>query len=199
MVYVEGAGCNFRGAIENYASQRGEDPYILITPETFSSTNALEKAKYTYGQELLDKYQGGNRLEFDEAGLLAVIADVQRDFSGDTKFFISGFSGGGNLTWRMVFGHPEMLVAAAPCCPNFANAGTISEDPSREALPIHEFQGEADEYRKTMLEAQWESAKKLLDEHGYKTIERTIVPGAGHSAFVKEVLDFFRPHLAAKK
>ncbi len=199
LVYVEGAGCNFRGAIDNYASQRGDDPYILVTPQTFSSTNQLSKDKYTYKQELIDTWQGGNRLGFDEEGLLAVLADLKRDFNAEERIFISGFSGGGNLTWRMVFGHPEMLVAAAPACPNFANAGTVSEAPERETLPVHVFQGEADEYLKTMLEAQWQGAKRLLDEHGYKSVERTLAPGVGHSAFVKEVLDFFRPHLAPKK
>ncbi len=199
LVYVEGAGCNFRGGLMSYHSNRGKDPYIMITPQTFSSTNQLSKDKYTYRQELIDTYQGGNRLGFDEEGLLAVLADLRKDFNAEERIFISGFSGGGNLTWRMVFGHPEMLVAAAPACPNFANAGTISEDPAREALPVHVFQGEDDEYLKTMLEGQWLGAKRLLDEHGFKNVGRTLAPGVGHSAFVKVVLDHFRQYLAPKK
>lgn len=200
LVYVEGAGCNFLGAIKGYAEARGELPFILVTPQTFSSTNELKKDKYEYEQALLDQYQSGNRLPFDEEGLLAVLADVQRDYAGDARIFISGFSGGGNLCWRMVFGHPDLLAAAAPACPNFATAGTVSTAPERETLPIKVFQGDKDEYLKGVnggpgLENQWLGARQALDANGFKGCTRVLLPGVGHSSCIKEVLDFFARHL----
>ncbi|MEK7470111.1 MAG: hypothetical protein AAB074_22305 [Planctomycetota bacterium] len=196
LVYVEGAGANFKGAIENLAGQRGDFNAILITPQTFSSTNNLVemKAKYTYDLATLEKWDAGARMKFDEEGFLNVLADVKKDFNGEDKIYITGFSGGGNLTWQMVFCHPEMLVAAAPACPNFYehNLSVISTDAARETLPVKVFQGDKDEYIDKLLNPQWDSAKKIADEKGWKNVSREMVPGAGHDTCWKLVLAFFK-------
>jgi poly(3-hydroxybutyrate) depolymerase len=196
VVYVEGAGSNFLGGINNYASNRGELNCIVVTPQSISSTNDLpsQKAKYAYPAALLERYNGDavGRLKFDEEGLLLALADLRKDYGAEEKIFITGFSGGGNLTWRMVFGHPDLLWGAAPACPNFANPLELSAAPERENLPVKVFQGDKDEYLKSMLEAQWEGAKKICDEKGWKNVSRTMLPGVGHSACVAEVMAFFR-------
>lgn len=196
LVYVEGAGANFRGAIENLAGQRGDFNAILITPQTFSSTNVLldMKAKYTYETALLEKWEGGEKMKFDEEGFLNVLADVKKEFNGEDRIYITGFSGGGNLTWQMVFCHPEMLVAAAPACPNFYphQLSAVSTDPARETLPVKVFQGDKDGYLESLLEPQWNAAKKLADEKGWKNVTREMVPGAGHDTCWKKVLEFFK-------
>ncbi|MBI4612614.1 MAG: dienelactone hydrolase family protein [Planctomycetes bacterium] len=191
LVTVEGAGCNWLGNCQAFLSRRGDRPYILVTPWTLWNTNELTPAKYHYSQEILDHYSTqGNRREFDEAGLLAVLDDVRREFKGEEKFFITGFSGGGNLTWRMVFGHPEKLAAAAPACGNFYDPGAISSAPEREALPVLALQGEADEYL-SALTAQWERAKSIADANGFGNVTRKMLPGVGHSTSADEVLAFF--------
>ncbi len=198
-VGVEGAGCNFLGMQNALMGVRGDKPFILITPITFSNTNSLDKNKYPYPQSLLDEVEKTGRLKFDEEGLLAVLEDVRKEFAGDDKFAITGFSGGGNLCWRMTFGHPEMLFASAPACANFYSPGEISKDPARETIPIKAFQGDKDEYwqKPPNLSSQWDRAKKLLDDNGFKNVKYEILPGVGHSGCSKEVMDHWSANLPA--
>jgi poly(3-hydroxybutyrate) depolymerase len=198
-VGVEGAGCNFQGYMNGFLAARADRPFILLVPVTFWNTNALDPKKYPgYAPELLQEVEKTGRMKFDEEGLLAILEDVRRECSGEEKFFITGFSGGGNLTWRFVFGHPEKLAGAAPACANFYTPGPLSTAPERETLPIRAFQGDKDEYL-AMLTAQWSAAKKLLDENGYGKVEYVTLPGVGHSACLKEAVDFFAGLLPAKK
>jgi len=194
LVAVEGAGCNWQGMMNAYLGNRGDRPLILVVPITFSNTNALDRAKYPYPQEGLDEADRSGRMGFDEPGLLAVLDDVRREYAGAEKFFVTGFSGGGNLSFRMTFGHPEKLVASAPACPNFSNPGKVSEAPERENLPVKVFQGDKDEYL-NMLESQWQNAKSEFERSGFKGVSRVMLPGVGHSGCAKEVLDFFTPML----
>ncbi|MCE9582209.1 MAG: hypothetical protein K8T20_06930 [Planctomycetes bacterium] len=196
MVYVEGAGCNFKPAIENWGEQRGDFNCILITPQGFSNTNALAdmKGKYTYTWEFMEPFDKDSekRFRFDEAGLLNVLDDVRKEFNGEDKIYITGFSGGGNLTWRMIFGHPDLLVCAAPACPNFYMSLELSTAAERETLPVKVFQGDKDENLAGNLEPGWQNAKKICDEKGWKNVSRVMVPGRGHDTCMKEVLEFFK-------
>lgn len=196
LVYVEGAGANFRPAIENLAGQRGDFNAILVTPQTFSSTNSLMelKAKYTYETALLEKWESGARMKFDEEGFLNVLDDVRKEFNGEDRIYITGFSGGGNLTWQWVFCHPDQVAAAAPACPNFYphNLSAVSTDACRETLPVKVFQGDKDGYLESLLEPQWKAAKQIADEKGWKNVVREMVPGAGHDTCWKQVLEFFK-------
>ena len=82
----------------------------------------------------------------------------------------------------MIFSHPEMLLAAVPSCANFGGASTVSDNAeAKKALIIHAFQGDKDQYKESMLDAQWEAAKKLAKENGYEHVTRDLVPGVGHS------------------
>lgn len=189
LVCCEGAGCNWQGCMNAYLENRGDRPFILITPLTFSNTNEIVKAKYNYPQEIIDE-GSKNRLKWDEEGLLSVLEDLKREFNAEDKIFITGFSGGGLMTWRMIFRHPDMLAAAAPCCGNFYISSEVSQAPERENLPVHAYQGDKDEYI-NMLDQQWDAAKKLCDESGYKNVTREMVPGQGHGNFAKLILDFF--------
>lgn len=196
VVGVEGAGCNFKGMLSALTSNRGDLPVICITPQTFSNTNSLAGAagKYTYPPDLVAEYDAGDRFKFDEEGLLAVIADVKKDFSGEDKFCITGFSGGGNLTWLMVFHHPDMLLGASPACANFGTRKyNIPDVPEKATVPVHAYQGDKDEYwhNPPNLEQAWLDAKKLADDNGYKNVTRDMVPGVGHSGCSDKVMAFF--------
>ncbi|MCE9581152.1 MAG: hypothetical protein K8T20_01415 [Planctomycetes bacterium] len=196
VVGVEGAGCNFKGMLSALTQNRGDLPVICITPQTFSNTNSLAGAagKYTYPPDLVAEYDAGDRFKFDEEGLLAVIADVKKDFSGEDKFCITGFSGGGNLTWLFVFQHPDMLLGASPACANFGTRKyNIPDVPEKATVPVHAYQGDKDGYwhDPPNLEQQWIDAKKLADENGYKNVTRDMVPGVGHSGCSDKVMAFF--------
>jgi predicted esterase len=199
LVTVEGAGCNFLGNCKVFLHHRGDLPFILVTPLTFWNTRQLQPDKYPYPRALIEKHDRDmrGRMTFDETGLLKVIETVRKQYRGGKKFFITGFSGGGNLTWRMIFGHPEKLAAASPTGANFTLSGEISRAPERAQLPVKAFQGEKDKYL-NMLNAQWARAKGLCDQNGYRNVCREMVPGTGHSACVAQVLAFFRDVLEKK-
>lgn len=196
LVAVEGAGCNFRGMNGGYGG-KGNTSYIVVTPCSFSNTNSLEgqEGKYPYAREVLEEWNG-KRMDFDEPGLLAALDDVRADFNGEEKFYITGFSGGGNITWHFIFTHPEKLAAAAPASANFSGLrAEASQSQAKETLPIKVLQGEDDEYRKpdsiSPLDRQWEFAKSMLEQHGYKNWTYELVPKTGHSPCNKQVLEFF--------
>lgn len=180
-VAVEGAGCNFLGACQG-ARGKANDIFIVVTPIGFTNTNALTddlRAKYPYTKEVIDKADEA-RMSFDEPGLLAILEDLKATYGAQDKACITGFSGGGILTWFMVFKHPDKLRAAVPACANFAGAREISDDAeAKKALIIHAYQGDKDEYKESMLDAQWEAASKLALENGYVSVKRDIIPG-GH-------------------
>lgn len=189
LVTVEGAGCNFGGNHRGFVDGRGDLPLIIVTPITTSNTNALEPAKYPYPKAVLDEADKG-RQKFDGEGLLAVLADVKKRFNGKEKIFITGFSGGGHLTYWMIFAHSEMLAGAAPACGNFASPATAAGEGAL-GVPIAMFTGEKDEYR-DMIEQQTDNAEKALKERGYTNFKRTMLSGVGHSGCVSQVLEFFK-------
>jgi len=193
VVAVEGAGCNWLAYLNGFVAQRGERPFLLVTPLTLSSTNKLDPAKYPYDAETLaraDEKGLATRIPFDESGLLQALADVRRDFGGEERFYVTGFSGGGILAWWMALTHPEMLAAAAPACPNFAGVERVSEAPERARLPIRVFQGEKDPYLE-MLESQWELARETCERYGFRAPSRERLPGIAHESCARPVLDFF--------
>jgi len=195
---VDGAGCGFEGSCKGYVGQRGDLPFIIIAPCTFANTNGLEKAKYPwYPQELLDEVDKNGRLKWDDEGLLIVLEDLKKDYKAEEKFFITGFSGGGNLTWWNIFTRPERLVAGFPACANFFRRPD-QEPAAGKDVPVIAFQGDKDQYL-DMLNQQWTMAEKLLKEWGYTTFSRTPIPGAGHSPCTKEVTDKIREFLKGKK
>ncbi len=192
-VYVacEGAGCNFEGACRGGMGSNNAK-FIVLTPIGFTNTNALAgvRAKYPYPDSVLEEFDP-QRMSFDEPGLLAAIKDVQDLYGGQDKVCITGFSGGGNLCWRMVFGHPDLLVAAVPSCANFASPGKISDNAeAKKNLVIRAFQGDKDEYIE-MLNGQWDNAKAQLEANGYANFSREMVPGVGHAGFHDKARDVF--------
>jgi predicted esterase len=191
-VAVEGAGCNFLGAC-NGARGNANNTFIVVTPIGFTNTNALNdalRAKYPYTKEVIDEADQG-RMKFDEPGMLAILEDLKATYGAQDKACITGFSGGGILTWFMVFKHPDKLLAAVPACANFAGASDISDNAdAKKALIIHAYQGDKDEYKESMLDSQWEAASKLALENGYANVKRDIIPG-GHIGCHSQARDVF--------
>lgn len=200
LLTVEGAGCGFAGNHKGFVGKRGDLPLIVITMHTFSNTNALEPGKYQYSPEVLQANNAfGSRIEFDSQGAYAVMADIQKMYRADTRFAVTGFSGGGNLTYFLALHRPELLTAALPACANF-NPGLaqgISEvtDDAVKQLPIMIFTGEKDPHRdavhgkeKPGIEGQTDNAIAAMEGIGLSNIKRTMLAGVGHSACQDQVM-----------
>ena len=170
VVTIDGSGHNFAGNFQGFVKARGIRPFIIVTPCV--SSNGNDPA--------------------DLQAVLAVVKEVQHDFRGQPKFFMTGFSAGGHLTWQVVFKHPELLAGAALSAANFRFRGVdeISKAPEVATLPIQSFQGDKDGIIASLTE-QWNDGSELARKNGYQHLTRTIVPGAGHQAFPGQVLAYF--------
>ncbi len=202
LVNVEGAGCGFLGACRGFRGARGDLPFIVVTPLTFTNTNDLNPAAYPYPAETLEKYrERGARFDFDVPGLQAVLALVRERFRGEARFCMTGFSGGGFLTYWWMLHRPGDLVAAAPACANYVEGLALdAAHPTDPQLPIHIFEGEKDENRQLVLgkfspglDEQNDQAERALKDAGLTHLERTRLPGVGHSPCAAEVMKFFAP------
>jgi hypothetical protein len=165
LICVAGADADFRGTAEKFRKARGEFPFLIVAPCTFSNANwihgeALEHYRRLYPDEEIERAGGhglipdvNRRLDWDEAGLLAIIEDLEANYNASPRVYLTGFSGGGCLAYRMIVRRPDHLAAAAPVCPNFNfwNHGYRSQPgpcaPEAKALPIRVLTGERDPLR----------------------------------------------------
>ena len=177
LVTIEASGHHFQENNASFANARGDLPFIIVTPCVSSNGN------------------DPNELQ----AVLDIVKEVQKDAHGREKFFISGCSAGGHLTWQLILMHPELLAGAAPSACNFRSRGitTISQAKERNDLPIHGFQGDKDGILE-VLNQQWKDAEQTARSHGFKNITRTIVPGEGHQPFPRQVVVFCAEVLAGK-
>ncbi|MHC4779704.1 MAG: hypothetical protein ACYTFG_14105 [Planctomycetota bacterium] len=218
LVCVDGAGSNFEGIARGYKNKRGDMPYMVVSPCSFSNTNQIQgnmRKKYEkyYSGEVID--EGSKELiRWDEEGLLTALKDLRENFDAEERIYVTGFSGGGNITYMMVFSHPDMVNGAAPACANFTGKGAwqqwkkdwgfSGEDVN---FPVHMITGANDKHRdfthgnKSMpgIEPQTNWAEECLRELGYPNTKRTMVPGMGHSAAHQHVIDTFKPYWLGKK
>jgi alpha-beta hydrolase superfamily lysophospholipase len=165
LVCVAGADADFAGMAERYQRARGDRPFIIVAPCTFSNTNALRGPLLDHYRRLYSadeiRRAGGlgllrdvnRRLDWDEAGLLAILDDLRATFPVAPRVHLTGFSGGGLLVYRMIVRHADRLAAAVPVCPNFNFWGHGYRDgpgpPSgAAALPVRVILGERDSLRR---------------------------------------------------
>ena len=203
VVAVEGAGSNFAGCCRGFREARGAREAIVVTPCSFANTNELDAKKYPwYDAATLEKckQQGAARIGFDSAGLAEVLAELRRDFGAAEKFALTGFSGGGNLTYWWTFQHPEQLALVVGSCANFSGMGLQGAKPPADGgPPVTLLTGEKDDYnleingQKPGIIGQTDHAEKELARLGFKSVARRVVPGAGHSNFAAEVWKLFLP------
>jgi len=175
VVTIEGSGHDFLRNCRGFIQARGDGPFILVTPLVTSNGNDPA----------------------DEKAVLAIVQELQKTCAGRPKFFITGFSAGGHVTWQLIFHHPDLLAGAAPAAGAFRgrNIAGISTAAERVHLPICGFQGDKDSYLK-YLGPQWLEVEQLARKNGYQNISHIMVPGAAHQPFAKEVLNFFSTVLA---
>lgn len=199
LVTVNGANHSFFDIARTFQRARNNLPFIIVTPVVLSVVATPNPSDYSYSAAVWDEVAKTSPLQFDDKGLAAVISDVQKDYNGEDKFFITGWSGGGNLTWFEIFTHPEKLAGAALAASNFHGRGitTISSAPERIHLPIKAFQGDKDVNYDQLIQ-QWGDAKKLADANGYQNLSNEIIAGSDHQPFTDQVFAFFATLLPAQ-
>jgi dienelactone hydrolase len=190
LLTIEGSGRDYVGNHRAFVAARGDTPYIVVTP-VIASNYGRSVAPEMYDADVAAEVRrlGGPR--FDLEGLEAVLADVQRDFSGEPQVYLTGFSAGGHLTWLTIIKRPAWVAAAVPAAANFVGRG-IDREPTPAPAPrgpIHVIVGDRD-HRYEFMKQETADASRLARAIGYREITQTVMPGAGHQRFVTEAFAF---------
>jgi pimeloyl-ACP methyl ester carboxylesterase len=155
LLCLDGAGSYFRGMADRFGKARDELPFLVVAPCTFSNTDARReplRTKYQqwYSDELIDGLTDQARLDWDEAGLMAVLDDLRAEYDAEPQAYVAAFSGGGIAAYMLVFKHPDRVAAAALQSANFFQPeyrslkGRFPRDELR--FPIRVLLGDRDPY-----------------------------------------------------
>ncbi len=202
-VALEGAGSNFLGALRNFRQQRGERNVILVVPCTLSNTNALDAARYPdYDAATLaaNEARDGRRFDFDAQGLTGILEVLRRDYGAAPRFSVTGFSGGGMLTWWWILHRPADLEHALLACGNFQGPPPADKPEFTAPGPdIHLLIGEKDGFneevfgQKPGIIGQTDAGEAAARAFGLSRITRRVISGAGHDSFAAEVWKLHDP------
>lgn len=199
IVVIEAANREYEKTARLFATAAGARPFLIVAPLTLTSGGTAQRVQeafdYPAGAWKLAGEQGN--CGFDEQGLRAVLADVQRRDRGEATYFLTGWEAGGHVVWNQVFRHPEQIRAAALAAPNFLGRcleeTSVSHHAARAALPVVVFHGSADSMWTSgrPLHDQWLQARDLGARHGFLGITEKLVPGEGHGPLANAVIDYF--------
>jgi dienelactone hydrolase len=199
VVVIDSANRQFRPNAQLFVEARKKQPFILVAPLVVSNggPNYRRGPGYRYSAADWDKIEKVGLHRFDREGLEAVIQEVKKNHGGSDKVFLTGWEAGGHTVWAQVFRQPELFRGIALSGPNFAGRGLddgpFSESLARADLPVRVFVGTLDapwgEGRP--LTAQWQRARQLAADHGYRNVSLTLVKGKRHGPLPDEVLEFF--------
>lgn len=199
VVVIDSANRQFRPNAQLFVEARKKQPFILVAPLVVSNggPNYRQAPGYRYSATDWEKIEQLGLHRFDREGIAAVIQEVKKSHGGSEKVFLTGWEAGGHTVWAQVFRQPEILRGVALSGPNFAGRGLddggFSESPARTDLPVRVFVGTSGtpwgEGRP--LSAQWERARQLAADHGYRNVSLTLVEGKRHGPLPDEVLEFF--------
>lgn len=141
----------FEATAQNYLHARGDLPFVLVVPCTFNNNNddpTLGSARYREYYGDMPFPPQGQRWPWDEAGILAILDDLQKEYSVEPRIYLTGFSAGGILAYHFILTHPEKVAAAVTLCGNFWDLNYQEQrkphSPETLALPVRIILGELD-------------------------------------------------------
>ena len=201
VVVIPDAAREFEANLERFVTARGGAGWILVAPEVMTCGGARSRTSdhYSYSAAEWDSLLHGDDFAFDDAGIAAVLADVRRNWGGETKAFLTGWEAGGHTVWAQALRRPERWRAVAPVTTNYQRRGltdsTFSTDPQRSKLPIRVFRCGAPtgEVAASMafLDRQTQQAIADARAHGFAPVKVQVVPGADHGPLAEAVLAWF--------
>jgi dienelactone hydrolase len=203
VVIVDSANRQFRSNAELFVQARKNQPFLLVAPlvVTNGGPNYRRGPGYRYAPADWAEIERLGPDRFDREGIAAMVQEVRKLYGGSEKAFLTGWEAGGHTVWAQVFRQPEILRGVALSGPNFAarglDDGQFSESPSRVDLPVRVFVGALGAPRggapggQGPFVAQWQRAKQLADDHGYRNVSFTQVEGKRHGPLPEEVLEYF--------
>ncbi len=200
VVIIEAADKEYKENALRFVRARKGMPFILVAPFNVNNSRygRRDPQVFPYSPETWDIIEKTGDCTFNMAGITQIVTDVQQQYNGEQKYFITGFEAGAHTVWQFLFQHPERLQAAAPVAGNYnqnscMTEAAFSKDTALINLPLKGFSGSLDTLfgTKGNIYVQWKNAKQAAIAHGYKNISETIVPNQGHVPLPTEVLNWF--------
>jgi hypothetical protein len=198
LVVIPDAAREFEDNLMQFVRARADRPYILVAPEVLSCGGAGSRTRdhYSYSATVWDSLQGGDDFAFEDAGLAAVLADVRKQWHGESRAFLTGWEAGGHTVWAQTFRHPERWRGVAPVTTNYQHRGvtdsTFSRAPERKSLPIQPFRCGAPSAGAAAalpsVDQQTAVALREARDHGFSPSPVRLVPGADHGPLTEAVL-----------
>jgi poly(3-hydroxybutyrate) depolymerase len=194
VVAIESANRDFQATAAEFARARGKMPFIIVAPLVVTGGGAGYRSvpAYKYTDAVWNEIDRAGPFHFDEAGIAAVMADVQRLYGGEERYFLTGWEAGGHTLWAMLFQHPERLRAVAPVSTNYLGRWmtpeSFSSSPARAQLPIRVIQSA--KLPAQFLAQQTANAIELAKSHGFGNVSLVKVDKP-HGPMADEVMHFF--------
>jgi hypothetical protein len=203
-VAIVGANCAYDSMLEELKRKAAKKPYILVVAKTISNANELEVGKLPYPKSVMGRYvdlqRRPRRLEWDEIGMLSVLAEVRQRYSGQERYFMTGYSGGGFLLYFWLQHHSDQLLGACAGSSNyhsFLEQGAVK--PSDGGCPVLIVSGSKDEAGPPRIFPQSDEALKALQAAGFSQVERKHLENRDHEAYYELGLELLDKVVAKKK
>ena len=201
VVVIPDAHRDFEANLRRFIAARGARPFILVAPEvpTCGGTRDETSPPYSYTAAERTAIKAAGEFEFDDAGLAAVLKEIQAQWGGGAKAFLTGWEAGGHTVWAQALRRPERWGAVAPVDSNFQGRGlgegAFSTAKARAALPLKAFWCGAPtgEVAQAMhiLRQQTQSALDSARAHGFAPLPEEVVQGRDHGPLPEAVLAWF--------
>jgi predicted esterase len=191
VIMLHGAGSNHRLALRrvfgksNTAEENDVEASRYFPP--------FRKVDYIVASPLARGTMGYQGIA--EKDVLDVLEDVKSRFSVDEdRVYLTGLSMGGGGTLWIGLNYPDKWAALAPVCPATLDE-TVHLMPNGSNLPMHFFQGAADQVVKADSTKQWIARLKAEGA----TVEYTEYEGVQHNSWVNAyqegfIFDWFAKH-----
>ena len=143
LLAIESANAEFEKTAALFEKERGTLPLLIVVPWTTTNGGRryLDGIAGLYPDSTWRRVNAAGNCEFDDQGLLAVIAQVQKQHGGEDRVFLTGWEAGGHTVFAFAFRHPDRLRGVAPVSPNYAGrCEQFSAAASRATLPFHVFE-----------------------------------------------------------
>jgi|GEM_PF-6423504 len=114
LLVFEGEGQRFAQALERFAAERKDQPWILLAPLALAGGDELKFDRYfpAYPEQLLTDWNG-RRGEFDAAGLPGLVAFVRMHFGGAPKAALAALGKGAEPALAYLTRHPAAVRAVS--------------------------------------------------------------------------------------
>jgi len=209
VVVIADAHRDFADNLKRFVDARGARPFLLVAPEvvTCGGTSGQTSPPHSYTEAEWAQARAPKDHDFDDAGLVAVLADVHAKWGGETRAYLTGWEAGGHTVWAQALRRPERWLAVAPVTPNYQGRGltpdTFSRAPERATLPIQTFMCGAPrgEIAGFMPQLRQQVDRALADAraHGFAPEPPRDVPDADHGPLPGAVLAWFESLESARK